>query len=227
MSGSVSKVRWNLYVSLLAAMVLAGCDLDGSNTSANPVPTTNSAAASSTSAVLTISGSPAPTVVAGSTYGFTPTVSGTQGYALNFSIQNKPDWASFNTTTGALTGTPSAANVGIYSNIVISASNGSASTALAAFGISVTQMGTGTATLSWSAPDQNTDGSALTNLSGYRIYYGTDAQSLTQSVNVDSAGITTYVVTNLGTGTWYFAISAYNAAGVESNASNIASKTIS
>lgn len=88
-------------------------------------------------------------------------------------------------------------------------------------------VGSGTATLSWYAPTENTDGSALTDLTGYRIYYGTDADALTQSVNIDTVGITTYVVSNLGTGTWYFAIKAYNATGVESDLSNVASKTIS
>lgn len=88
-------------------------------------------------------------------------------------------------------------------------------------------VGSGTATLSWYAPTENTDGTALTDLSGYRIYYGTDADALSQSVDIDTVGITTYVVSNLGTGTWYFAIKAYNAAGVESDLSNVASKTIS
>ncbi len=102
-----------------------------------------------------------------------------------------------------------------------------ASAGAANTGTETSNVGSGTATLSWSAPTENTDGSALTDLTGYRIYYGTDADALTESVNIDTVGITTYVVSNLGTGTWYFAIKAYNAAGVESDLSNTASKTIS
>ncbi|MEQ1579369.1 MAG: fibronectin type III domain-containing protein [Steroidobacteraceae bacterium] len=86
-------------------------------------------------------------------------------------------------------------------------------------------MATGSSTLSWMAPTQNTDGSALTNLSGYRIYYGTSATSLTQSIDLPSAGILTYVLGNLSPATWYFAVKAV-AGGVESNLSNVASKTI-
>jgi hypothetical protein len=73
---------------------------------------------------------------------------------------------------------------------------------------------------------QNTDGSALTNLAGYRIYYGTNANSLTQTVNIGTVGVTTHMVNSLSAGTWYFAIRSYNASGVESDLSNVASKTI-
>lgn len=97
--------------------------------------------------------------------------------------------------------------------------------AWATFSIAVTQVATGSSTLSWMAPTQNTDGSALTNLSGYRIYYGTSATSLTQSIDLPSAGILTYVLGNLSPATWYFAVKAV-AGGVESNLSNVASKTI-
>ena len=85
----------------------------------------------------------------------------------------------------------------------------------------------GAATLSWAAPDENTDGSALTNLAGYRIYYGTNADALDQIIDIPSVGITTYVVDDLTAGTYYFSIRAYNAVGAESALSNIVSDTIS
>lgn len=93
-------------------------------------------------------------------------------------------------------------------------------------GISATNKGSGTATLSWQAPTTNTDGAALTDLSGYRIYYGTDAEELTESVQLTSVGLQTYVIDGLGTGTWYFAIKAVTSTGVESALSDIVSKTI-
>ena len=85
----------------------------------------------------------------------------------------------------------------------------------------------GEATLSWAAPDQNTDGSALTNLAGYHIYYGTNASVLNQVINIPSVGLTAYVVDNLPTGTYYFSIRAYTSSGTESALSNIVSDTIS
>jgi hypothetical protein len=85
---------------------------------------------------------------------------------------------------------------------------------------------TGSASLAWTPPTQNTDGSTLTDLRGYRIYHGTSAASLSVLLDVANPGITTSVVDNLGSGTHYFAISAYNAAGAESARSAIGSKTI-
>lgn len=173
----------------------------------------------------TIGGSPATSIAVGSAYAFAPSSSDADGDALTFSIANKPAWATFSTSTGQLSGTPAAGDVGTASGVTISVSDGNTSTALAAFSITVTQVATGSATLSWMAPTQNTDGSALTNLSGYRIYYGTSATSLTQSVDLPNAGILTYVLGNLSPATWYFAVKAV-AGGVESDLSNVASKTI-
>lgn len=93
-------------------------------------------------------------------------------------------------------------------------------------GTSATNKGTGTATLSWQAPTSNTDGAALTDLSGYRIYYSMNPDDLTQTVQLTGLGLQTYVIDDLGTGTWYFAIRAVTSAGVESAFSDIVSKTI-
>jgi uncharacterized lipoprotein NlpE involved in copper resistance len=87
--------------------------------------------------------------------------------------------------------------------------------------------GNGTATLSWEAPTTTTTGSALTDLAGYRIYYGINASDLSQTVQLNSIGVQTYLIDNLGQGTWYFAIKAVTTAGVESALSDVVSKTIS
>lgn len=85
-----------------------------------------------------ISGSPSTMVSAGNSYSFMPEASDADaGDSLNFSIINKPSWASFDTNSGALTGMPSSADIGITSGIVISVSDGVESTALAAFDIEV------------------------------------------------------------------------------------------
>lgn len=84
----------------------------------------------------------------------------------------------------------------------------------------------GTATLSWQAPTTTTDGEALTDLAGYRIYYGTNASDLTASIQLTGVGLQTYVIDGLGPGTWYFAIKAVTSAGAESALSDVVSKTI-
>ena len=93
-------------------------------------------------------------------------------------------------------------------------------------GTSATNKGSGTATLSWQAPTTNTDGAALTDLAGYRIYYGMNADDLTQTVQLTSVGLQTYVIEDLGSGTWYFAIKAVTRTSVESALSDVVSKTI-
>jgi hypothetical protein len=179
-----------------------------------------------TAAGPTISGTPPTAVNVGSPYSFTPTTTDPSGNTLAFSIQNKPAWASFNTANGALTGTPAPAQVGTYPNIVISVSDGSASASLPAFSIAVTQSSNGNATLNWTAPTQNTDGSALTNLAGYRIYYGMSPSALSSVVVLSNPSVTTYLVSNLSPGTWYFGLTAYTSSGTESSLSNVGSKTI-
>ena len=84
-----------------------------------------------------------------------------------------------------------------------------------------------TATLSWEAPTSNTNGTALTDLVGYRIYYGSSPADLKQSVQISTVGLQTYVIENLDAGTWYFAVMALASNGAESALSNIVAKTIS
>ena len=173
-----------------------------------------------------ISGTPPASGTVGQAYSFTPTASDPDGQALTFSIANRPSWASFNTSTGRLSGTPTAANAGSYSAIVISVSDGTASASLPSFTLTVQQVQTGSATISWTPPTTNADGSPLTNLRGYKIYYGTNSSNLTQVLDLPNPGISSGVVENLAPGTWYFAVTSYNSSNVESGRSNVTSKTI-
>jgi hypothetical protein len=173
--------------------------------------------------VLTMSGSPATSDATGEAYSFVPTTSNTGGGTLTFSIANKPAWASYDTATGALTGTPSSAQAALYSNIQLSVSNGSASASLPAFSINVTA---GFANLKWSAPTENTDGTPLTDLSGYTIYYGTNPDEMTQTIAVPAASTTTYWVNNLSSGTYYFAVAANASDGTQSVLSMVESKAV-
>jgi hypothetical protein len=94
--------------------------------------------------------------------------------------------------------------------------------------------GPGTALLTWEAPTTNEDGTPLTNLAGYRAYYGTTSGSYSEMDDVgmatceDVGGVTqcTTTISGLPIGTWYFAVTAYNSAGLESVFSNEAYKTI-
>lgn len=84
-----------------------------------------------------ISGTPTLSVNQDVSYQFTPTASDSVGDVLSFSIANKPAWATFNTTTGTLSGTPSNQDVGVTNGIIISVSDGALSASLPAFNLSV------------------------------------------------------------------------------------------
>jgi hypothetical protein len=173
-----------------------------------------------------ISGAPPTTVVAGSAYSFTPAATDPESQPLNFTVAGMPSWATFSTATGTLRGTPGTADVGTVASVVIRASDGVNTTALPAFSLSVLQNATGRATVSWLPPASRTNGSALTNLAGYRIRYGTSASALNRTVPVANPGLTSFMVEGLTPGTWHFGVVAYDTAGNESALSNTASKTI-
>jgi len=174
-----------------------------------------------------ISGTPVTAATASQPYSFKPTAQDANGDALTFSVQSKPSWATFDGTNGTLYGTPTGANVGTYSNIVISVSDGKASASLPAFAITVAAAPTSSVTVSWVPPTTNTDGTPVTALSGYKVYYGTASGQYSQSLAVASPTVTSVVVEGLSTGTtWYFALKAVSSSGVESAFSQEASKTI-
>jgi hypothetical protein len=85
---------------------------------------------------------------------------------------------------------------------------------------------TGSVELTWEAPTTNEDGSALTDLSGYTIYYGTNQNNLNQIIDVSAAGVSTYIINNLPAATYYFSITAKDNSNNESAQSNLASKVV-
>jgi len=91
--------------------------------------------------------------------------------------------------------------------------------------ITGTDSGDNFATLTWDPPTTNTDGTSLTDLAGYKVYYGTTSGNYTASTDVGN--VTTYTVSDLPPQVYYFAITAYDTVGNESDYSNEAYKTIS
>ncbi len=93
--------------------------------------------ASSANSPPKISGTPATSAKEGVAYTFTPTASDPDGQALRFGIANMPSWATFDSVTGRLSGTPGTGTAGTYANVVISVSDNQASASLPAFTITV------------------------------------------------------------------------------------------
>jgi hypothetical protein len=164
-------------------------------------------------------------MVAGMTYSFSPTAADGDGDLLTFSVTGLPAWASFETASGKLSGTPTLADLGT-STVTIRVTDGAADASLATFSITVVPVASGSAVLSWQPPTTNTDGSALTDLAGFEVYWSTNEGDLANSVMLRNGGLTSYVVESLTPAKWYFAITAINSSGRESGRSVVASKTV-
>ena len=231
-SALASWVRLAFSLGIVATFLTAcgGGDPFNSSTSATtppgsvappttPAPTTPSPTPAPGNSAPTITGSAVTSVPAGQAYSFTPSAKDAEHDKISFTIANKPKWAQFNATTGALSGTPAEGDVGSYKGIEIAATDGDNITALPQFDLTVMPAAMsvpGTVTVAWSAPTQNDDGTTLSDLSGYRIHYGSESQNYTETVAVKNPGLTRFILEQLPAGTHFIAMTAYNAAGAES-----------
>jgi len=213
----------DLLAALLCVLAAtAACSNGGSSTEARLTSDLNAAG----NKPPVISGSPATSVTVGQSYNFTPSARDPEGRTLSFSIVRKPSWASFSSRTGRLFGTPAAGDMGSHIDIAISVSDGHTKVTLPAFAIMVNGKGNGAATLSWYPPTQNADGSYLSNLAGYRIYFGRSADTLNSAIVLTNPGLTRYMVEGLAAARWYFAMTAFDQNGNESRRSPTVNKNI-
>jgi hypothetical protein len=180
-----------------------------------PPPDTNVPPDSNTAP--TISGTPAASVVEGASYYFAPSATDSDGDLLTLIIENKPAWANFNSSTGELSGTPGAGDVGIEHGIVIDVSDGTTSVSLPTFDIEVKAIApTGSVTLTWNIPTTNEDGSPLTDLAGFRVYYGRTPDQWHTPITLGNPGLTAHFLEGLDAGSWYGTVTAFDHAGNES-----------
>jgi hypothetical protein len=170
-----------------------------------------------------ISGIPDPEIPVGEEFVFEPDVSDPEGDELSFSIENKPEWAKFNTDSGTLAGTPQPGHEGLYSDIRIAASDGKNVSEIR-IAVRVVTEGTASVQISWTPPTQYEDGTALTDLAGYYLYYGDEEGNYPKKLHIDNPAISTYVVEKLMEKTYYFVATAYNSEGRESRHSNVTVK---
>ncbi len=223
-------MRYLMHVKIASAwlcLVIAGL-LSACGGTGGVSPQSSSAVAGDNGAGrAAIQGVPRASVAVGQSYSFQPVVSNLSSGSVTFSATNLPSWLSLNASTGRVTGTPSEADIGTYSGLILRASDGSSQTTLGPFTITVSAQGSGTASLSWMPPTTNSDGSALTDLVGFVVMYGESPAELTNTIEIDNPSVTTYVVESLIAGTWYFTAQAQNSRGARSEPSGVASKTIS
>lgn len=207
-----------LFITAAPLLLLTGCLQDNS--------AAGGAGPSEGGQRPTISGVPTSGAVVGMPYSFVPAVADPDGDALVMSVRNLPDWATFDPATGAIAGTPGAGDTGTYSDIVITASDGASTVSLPAFQVVVAENGGVSATLSWNPPTTDALGVPLSDLAGFRIYYGTQPGNLASVIEINNPGITRFVIENLNAGRYYFAVSAYDVNGNSSNQSQTVSGLI-
>lgn len=198
----------------LAALLLAGCLSSEKETSGG---TPQQPGGGPTNAAPTISGAPEPGVNVGNIWNFTPTASDPDRDSLTFSVQNPPPWTTFDSVTGTLSGEPGMADIGEYSNIVVSVSDGTLTASLAPFSVLVTQIALGSVTVAWSLPTQRTDGNSLSGLNAINLYYGVEQGSYPNKIQITNLGTTEYVIDNLIPDTYYIVSTVIDDVGVESN----------
>ena len=216
MGKEIQAAHSSTAILLTALAALSGCKMMNTPVSDSVPPDVGD-----TNSPPVLQGNPLNSVKVAESYAFQPNASDPDGDALSFSIQNKPRWAQFQANTGRISGMPMLGDEGLYDNISILASDGTASTSLD-FSINVTSMGSASVTLSWTPPTENEDGSLLTDLTGYYIYFGDTENDYPFMVHIDNPGISTYVVENLSPKTYYFVATSYNSRGAESQLSNMA-----
>jgi len=144
----------------------------------------------------------------------------------------KVTWANDRGGDGIANGAESwqTANIGLElgeNNITITAEDTAGAKASRSIVVNRESAQPGSAALSWAAPTERTDGSLLTDLAGYKIFYGRMPGIYDYQIDINNPGVLTYVVENLVSGNWYFALTAYDSKGLESDRSNEVLRNIS
>ena len=84
---------------------------------------------------------------------------------------------------------------------------------------------TGSVALAWDVPSTYVDGTPAAGQVGFKVYYGTASRAYTQVIDVKN--VPSCSINSLYPGTtYYFAITAYDSTGIESDYSTELSKTI-
>lgn len=213
-----SSIEMRVGIAILFVGLITACSGGDSASSSTPAPQPPA------NNPPTISGSPSTTVTQGQPYSFTPVANDLDGDTLTFSISILPAWASFDSGTGGLTGTPEAEHVGTTLDVTISVSDGTATASLTPFDLEVQQIRLGSALVSWDIPTTNADGSTLNDLDGFNVHYRHETYTRLEVVNDES--LSSVLIGDLEPGTWFFAVTAFDLAGNESAPSTEVSKVV-
>ena len=165
----------------------------------------------------------------GATFDYQPVAQDPESDELRFSATNLPTWASLDTTSGRISGTPGPNDAGLYESISITVADATHKVVTAPFSITVNpaapESGSGVASLQWETPPSKVDGEPLDDLAGYRILYGRSSSDLDHSVLITDPATTSYQFSTLSSGVWYFAGVAVTSSGLEGPPAGFATKS--
>ena len=220
---------------IATATALSACNTETLNTLANNIQpvtdtstTTPGDSGTDTNSPPTISGTPLSSIMEGITFNFTPTASDPDGDVLQFSVTNLPAWATFNASTGHISGTPGAADVGVYSNITITVTDGTTPVSLSPFTIEVTadnrdltapqisniqvdSNSTSSVTISWQTDE----------LASSAVNYGADTSYGNSQTSATLSTDHSYTLTGLTAGaTYHYQLTVMDAAGNEASSAD-------
>ena len=174
----------------------------------------------------------------GVAFDYQPAVRDLESDTLRFTAVNLPSWAIFDSANGHISGTPGPNDEGLYESISITVADATHEVVTAPFSITVNsaadtqdapvaeESGSGVASLQWEVPPSKVSGEPLDDLVGYRILYGRSSSDLDHSVMVQDPATTSYQVSGLTSGLWYFSVVAVNANGLEGPPTTLATKSI-
>lgn len=165
----------------------------------------------------------------GVTFNYQPTVQDSDSEELRFTAVNLPLWASIDSTSGHISGTPGPNDAGLYEFISITVADATHKVVTAPFSITVNpalESGSGVASLHWEVPPSKVSGEPLDDLAGYRILYGRSSSDLDSSVMIPDPATTSYQFSTLTSGVWYFAVVAVSSNGLEGPPTTYATKSI-
>jgi hypothetical protein len=170
----------------------------------------------------------------GVAFDYLPVAQDPESDTLRFTSVNLPTWAVLDPTSGHISGTPGPDDEGLYESISITVADATHRVVTAPFSIVVNPAltvnpapeGNGVASLHWETPLSKVDGEPLDDLAGYRILYGRSSSDLDHSVMIPDPAATSYQVSALTSGVWYFAVVAVSSNGFEGPPTTLATKSI-
>jgi hypothetical protein len=220
------------FLPLVTICLCQACGVSGNSVTAE-TPVTVDASAISNNAPPSVVIAAVAEAQVGAAFDYQLVAQDSENDTLRFTAVNLPTWATLDPASGHISGTPGPDDAGLYESISITVADATHSVVAAPFSITVNpavdpapELGNGVASLQWELPPSKVSGEPLDDLAGYRILYGRSSSDLDHSVMIADPAATSYQVSGLTSGTWYFAVVAVNANGFEGPPTTLATKSI-